>query len=110
MSLDSRTLEGKMRRILADEYSRERGGKDPEFILLAKYRGVVSVDTAIAAMVHAAQEAEHLRANLSNIAAQKTTEELKAEGAQEYEDADFEGAYDCLVHIARRSIQPATVE
>lgn len=58
MSLDHRTLEGKMRRILADEYSRERGGKDPEFILLTKYRGVVSVDTAVAAMCRAVTETE----------------------------------------------------
>lgn len=56
MSLDPRTMEGKMRRILADEYARERGGKDPEFILLTKYRGVVSVDTAVAAMVRAVTE------------------------------------------------------
>lgn len=56
MSLDPRTLEGKCRRLLADEYSRERGGKDPEFILLTKYRGVVSVDTAVAAMMRAVSE------------------------------------------------------
>lgn len=57
---------------------------------------------------HAAREIERLRSNLKNIATQKTTEELKAEGEQEYEDADFEGAYDALIHIARRSIQPTT--
>lgn len=53
-------------------------------------------------------EIERLRADLKNIATQKTTEELKAEGEQEYEDADFEGAYDALIHIGRRSIQPIT--
>lgn len=49
-----------------------------------------------------------LRATLKNIATQKTTDELKAEGEQEYEDADFEGAYDALIHIARRAMQPTT--
>lgn len=47
-------------------------------------------------------------ATLKNIATQKTTEELQAEGEQEYDDADFEGGYDALIHIARRSIQPVT--
>lgn len=52
-------------------------------------------------------EIEGLRAHLKNIAAQKTTEELKAEGDQEYEDADFEGGYDALIHIARRADESA---
>lgn len=42
---------------------------------------------------------------LKNIATQKTTEELKAEGEQTYDDADFEGAYDHIIHIARRAMQ-----
>lgn len=42
---------------------------------------------------------------LKNIATQKTTDELKAEGEQEYEDADFEGAYDALIHICRRALE-----
>lgn len=50
-------------------------------------------------------EIEDLRATLKNIAKQKTTDELKEEGAQAYEDADYEGAYDALIHIARRALE-----
>lgn len=39
-----------LREILAQEYERETGNKSAEFIRLTKYRGVVSVDLAIAAM------------------------------------------------------------
>lgn len=53
MSLDPRTLEGKMRELLAQEYERETGIKSGEFIRLTKYSGVVSVDLAVAAMVRA---------------------------------------------------------
>lgn len=59
-------------------------------------------------MKEAADEIDRLRADLKNIATQKTTEELKAEGEQEYEDADFEGGYDAIIHIARRAMQPTT--
>jgi len=47
-----------------------------------------------------------LRATLKNIATQNTTDELRAEGEQEYDDADFEGGYDAIIHIARRAMQP----
>lgn len=53
-------------------------------------------------------EIEDLRATLKNIATQKTTDELKAEGEQEYEDADFEGAYDALIHICRRALESSS--
>lgn len=53
-------------------------------------------------------EIERLRGDIKNIATQKTTEELKAEGGLEYEDADFEGAYDAIIHIARRTLEPPT--
>lgn len=95
MSLDPRTLEGRMRRILADQYSRERSGKDPEFILLTKYRGIVSVDTAIAAMCRAVtgaldetdpergqllNEVERLRATLESIAANTCCDNCREAG------------------------------
>ena len=53
------------------------------------------------------QRNTELLATLKNIARQKTTAELKAEGEQEYDDADFEFAYDALIHIARRAMQPS---
>lgn len=67
-----------------------------------------TMDAAHPVMSAAWKRIRELEADLKNIASQKTTEELKAEGEQEYEDADFEGAYDALIHIARRSIQPVT--
>lgn len=55
-------------------------------------------------------EIEDLRAALKNIAKQKTTDELKAESEQEYEDADFEGAYDALIHIGRRALESSSAQ
>lgn len=51
----------------------------------------------------AAGEIESLRATLKNIATQKTIGELSEEG--EDCEGDFEGAYDALIHIARRAIE-----
>ena len=50
--METLTLEGKMRELLAQEYERENE-RNAEFIRLTKYRGVVSADLAIAAMVKA---------------------------------------------------------
>lgn len=67
-----------------------------------------TMDRAWPVMRKARERIRELESDLKNIANQKTTEELKAEGEQEYEDADFEGAYDALIHIARRAVQPLT--
>jgi uncharacterized coiled-coil DUF342 family protein len=67
-----------------------------------------AMDAAHPVMSAAWKRIRELEADLKNIATQKTTEELIAEGGMAYEDADFEGAYDALIHIARRSIQPQT--
>ena len=45
-----KTLDNALRELLAVEYEHQTGMKDAEFIRLTKYRGVVSVDLAIAAM------------------------------------------------------------
>lgn len=82
-----------------------------EFPTLAKLTMLGDVVSAQAIEVFsrdAMLEIEGLRADLKNIATQKTTEELKAEGDQEYDDADFEGGYDAIIHIARRAMQPTT--
>lgn len=51
-------------------------------------------------------EIERLRDALLRIANQMTVSELKEN--HQYEDADFEGAFDALIHIARRAMQAAT--
>lgn len=71
-------------------------------------RVVSEMDRVSPIMSAAWKRIRELEADLKNISTQKTTEELKAEGEQEYDDADFEGAYDALIHIARRSLQPQT--
>lgn len=51
-------------------------------------------------------ELKHLvgiAAALKNIAGQNTVEELTTNG--DYDDADIEGGYDALIHIARRAMQ-----
>lgn len=64
------------------------------------------IDRILKERRESAAEIDRLRGDLKNIATQKTTEELKAEGEQEYDDADFEGGYDAIIHIARRAMQP----
>lgn len=66
------------------------------------------MDRVAPVMSAAWKRIREMESDLKNIARQKTTDELRAEGEHGYDDADFEGAYDALIHIARRAMQPST--
>lgn len=76
-----------------------------DIVLRMKTLPDLTNEQAWAVVYEGAKEIEKLRADLKNIAAQKTVDELTDEGVEM--DADFEGAYDAIIHIARRAMQPS---